>query len=90
MPRNPLAEVFGFPPNNFSEVATRHRANKFCPFHNSSGPRCTKNSAIDPLCVCSVQEGDIATITCAVRFLQDWLIAADAATFFFPARTCFT
>ena len=32
MPRNPLAEVFGFPPDNFSATATRHRANKFCPF----------------------------------------------------------
>ena len=84
MPRNPLAEVFGYPPSNFSKTATRHRANKFCPFHNSSGPRCTKNSATDPLGVCSVLEGDRATITCPVRFRQDWLIATDAAAFFFP------
>ncbi len=37
MPRNPLAEVFGFPPDNFSANATRHRANKFCPFHQFCG-----------------------------------------------------
>lgn len=87
MPRNPLAEVFGFPPDNFSATATRHRANKFCPFHNSSGPRCTKNSTTDPLGVCSVLENDGATITCPIRFRQDWIIAADAAAFFFSAGT---
>ena len=87
MPRNPLAEVFGFPPDNFSAAATWHRANKFCPFHNSSGPRCTKNSTIDPLGVCSVLESDGATITCPVRFRQDWIIAADAAAFFFSDGT---
>lgn len=90
MPRNPLAEVFGYPPNNFSKTAARHRTNKFCPFHNSSGPRCTKNSATDPLGVCSVLEGDRATITCPVRFRQDWLIAADAAAFFFPKGANYT
>lgn len=90
MPQNPLAEVFGYPPSNFSKIATRYRANKFCPFHNSSGPRCTKNSATDPLGVCSVLEGDHATITCPVRFRQDWLIAADAAAFFFPAGVNYT
>jgi hypothetical protein len=40
--------------------------------------------------VCSVLEGDRATITCPIRFRQDWLIAADAAAFFFPARTNYT
>lgn len=90
MPRNPLAEVFGFPPDNFAEEALRHRAHKFCPFHNSSGPRCTKYSATDPLGVCSVAEGLRATITCPVRFRQDWLIAVDAATFFFPEGTNYT
>ncbi len=32
-------------------------------------------------------ENDGATITCPVRFRQDWIIAADAATFFFSVGT---
>jgi hypothetical protein len=36
-----------------------------------------------------VYEGDHAVITCPVRFRQNWIIATDAASFFFPAgRRC--
>ncbi len=84
MPRHPLAEVFGFPTSNFSTEATRHRAKRLCPYNNKV-PNCTKDKAKDPLGVCSVYEDDHAVVTCPVRFRQDWLIADDAATFFFPS-----
>ena len=83
MPQHPLAEVFGFPPDNFSPEAERHRKNRLCPFFNKVA-NCTKDKANDPLGVCSVYEGDSMAITCPIRFRQGWLIADDAAAFFFP------
>lgn len=82
-PLHPLAEVFGFPYNNHSDVAVRHRDFRLCPFNNKV-PNCTKDKANDPLGTCSVFHNDQAVITCPVRFRQDWAIATDAATFFFP------
>ena len=87
MSRNPLAEVFGYPVDNFSPVAVRHRAGKLCPFHNSASLHCTKNSATDPLGVCTVVAGDGLAITCPTRLRQDLLIVEDAARFFFPQQT---
>lgn len=89
MPKHPLAEVFGFPTDNFSSDAERYRKNKLCPF-NKKVPSCTKDKAENPLGVCSVYEGNNITATCPVRFRQDWLIAADAAAFFFPAGWSWT
>jgi hypothetical protein len=89
MPKQPLAEVFGFPVDNLSPEADRYRGNKLCPFNNKV-PSCTKDKAKNPLGVCSVFERDQAVITCPVRFRQDWLIAADAAEFFFPADVSWT
>ncbi len=83
MPKNPLAEVFGFPIHNFSDVAERHRAHRLCPYHNSSGPNCTKFSVEDPLGVCSIHHGNEIVVTCPVRFRQDYKILADAGHFFF-------
>jgi hypothetical protein len=83
IPRHPLAEVLGFPTENFSEEAARHRKNRLCPYNNKV-PSCTKDKANDPLGVCSVFEGNALAITCPVRFRQDWIIAEDAARFFFP------
>lgn len=85
MPNHPLAEVFGFPVDNFSDKAQRYRNLKLCPFNNRV-PNCTKDSIQRPLGVCSIfsRDGDV-TITCPVRFRQEWLIAEDAAKFFFPA-----
>src|SRR5437660_399630 len=53
MPRQPLAEVFGFPIDNMSEEAQRHRKHRLCPFNNKVA-NCTKDKASDPLGVCSV------------------------------------
>jgi len=83
MPKQPLAEVFGFPVDNLSPEAFRYREKRLCPFNNKV-PNCTKDKANDPLGVCSVNEGDRVAITCPVRFREDWLIAEDAAAFFFP------
>ena len=89
MPRHPLAEVFGFPTGNFSPEASRHRANRLCPYNNKV-PNCTKDKAKDPLGVCSIYEDDNVAITCPIRFRQDWLIADDAAAFFFPQNRAWT
>lgn len=89
MPKHPLAEVFGFPTDNFSLGAERYRRNKLCPFNNKV-PSCTKDKAENPLGVCSVYDGNNVVITCPVRFRQDWLIAEDAAAFFFPTEWSWT
>jgi hypothetical protein len=88
-PLNPLAEVFGFPTDNHSPDAQRHRRAKLCPFHNKV-PNCTKDKALDPLGVCAVYDGGEATITCPIRFRENWIIADDAASFFFPAGASWT
>lgn len=79
---HPLAEVFGFPANDLSAGANRHRTKRLCPFNNKI-PNCTKDKAQDPLGVCSVFHGNDVVITCPIRFRQNWLIADDAADFFF-------
>jgi hypothetical protein len=89
MPKHPLAEVFGFPTDNFSLEAKRHRRLRLCPFNNKV-PSCTKDKANDPLGVCTVFDGDELAITCPVRFRQNWLIAEDAAAFFFHENTTWT
>ena len=90
MPNHPLAEVFGFPINNLTDDADRHRQNRLCPFGNAV-PNCTKNSIENPLGVCSVfGTGGEVVITCPVRFQQGWRIASDAASFFFPPNTAWT
>lgn len=87
MPKQPLAEVFGFPIDNKSPEANRYQEKRLCPFNNKV-PNCTKDKANDPLGVCSVHESDTVAITCPVRFREDWRIADDAAAFFFaPAAT---
>jgi hypothetical protein len=89
VPKQPLAEVFGYPITNRSPEAIRHRTKRLCPFNNRV-PNCTKDKANDPLGVCSVHDGDSIAITCPVRFREDWLIADDAAEFFFPPNTNWT
>ena len=89
MPDHPLAEVFGFPVDNFSREAARYRTNKLCPFNNKV-PNCTKDKANNPLGVCSIFDGEQLVITCPVRFRQDWLIVEDAAAFFFPTNAKWT
>jgi hypothetical protein len=89
MSKQPLAEVFGFPIDNMSAQASRHRKNKLCP-HNNRVPNCTKDKANDPLGVCSIHYGKDVVITCPIRFRQEWLIADDASRFFFPEDTSWT
>lgn len=89
MHRQPLAEVFGFPIGNFTIEAIRHRSKRLCP-HNNKVPNCTKDKAKDPLGVCSVFDIDKVVTTCPIRFRQDWIIASDAASFFFPSNVAWT
>ncbi len=89
MPNHPLAEVFGFPVTNQSKEAARYRKQRLCPFNNKV-PNCTKDKAEDPLGVCTVYDGESLAVTCPIRLREDWLIAEDAARFFFPPRTQWT
>lgn len=88
-PMQPMAEVFGFQIADQSGEADRHRENRLCPFNNKI-PNCTKDKAKDPLGVCSIYHKNDAVITCPIRFREDWIIAADAAKFFFPPKSRWT
>lgn len=88
-PQHPLAEVFGHLPSDMSPKAQRFRKNRLCPFNNKV-PSCTKDKAKDPLGVCSVMHEDRPVITCPVRFRENWLIADDAADFFFGEDATWT
>lgn len=87
--RQPLAEVFGYPVTDRSDVAKRYRSSRLCPFNNNV-PNCTKDKAKDPLGVCSINQDGQAVITCPIRFRQDWIVADDAAAFFFEPGTRWT
>ncbi len=87
--RHPLAEVFGFPTDNLSADAERYRNKRLCPFNNKV-PNCTKDKANDPLGVCSIFDENEVVITCPIRFREKWLIAEDAASFFFPPTALWT
>ncbi len=87
--QNPLAEVFGFPTVNDTKDAQRYRRERLCPFNNKV-PNCTKDKANNPLGVCSILHDGNAIITCPVRFREGWIIAEDAARFFFPKGTNWT
>lgn len=83
-PKNPLAEVFGFPTSNKTDLAKHYQSSRLCPFNNVVA-NCTKVSVVDPLGVCSLFDSDNnPTIVCPVRFKEDWLIVEQAAKFFFP------
>ena len=84
MAAQPLAEVFGYRIDDSSEDAQRFRRGRLCPFNNKV-PSCTKDKANDPLGVCSIYHGDSITITCPIRFRENWRIVSDAATLFFPS-----
>lgn len=89
MPKQPMAEVFGFRIDDLSDEAERHRQHRLCPFNNRV-PSCTKDKANDPLGVCSIFDGNQISVTCPVRFRQNWRIATDAADFFFSPGTKWT
>lgn len=81
-PRHPLAEVFGHLTTDQTSNADRYRTRRLCPFNNKV-PNCTKDKANAPLGVCSIFHEDNVAITCPIRFREDWIIADDAASFFF-------
>lgn len=81
MAEQPLAEIFGFPIDNFSEEAETSRREKRCPYNNRVR-KCTKDKADDPLGVCSIHHGSAIAITCPVRFRENWMIVRDATQFF--------
>jgi len=87
--KQPLSEVFGFPIDNSSHEAIRYRKNRLCPFGNRV-PNCTKDKANNPLGVCSIYDNSEVVITCPVRFRESWIIAEDAAAFFFPSDNKWT
>jgi len=89
MSGHPLAEVFGFPVGNFKKEAKRFRHNKLCPFNNRV-PSCTKDKAKNPLGVCSIFHDEHPVITCPVRFREKWIIAENAADFFFDEGALWT
>ncbi len=89
MAKQPMAEVFGYPIDNITAEAKRHRDFKLCPFNNYI-PNCTKDKAKSPLGVCSVNHKGGPVITCPVRFREQWLIAEDAAKFFFDLKDQWT
>ena len=84
--RQPLAEVFGHLITDQTDRAERYRTHSLCPFNNIV-PNCTKDKAKDPLGVCSVYHQNEPVITCPIRFREDWIIAEDAASFFFDDAT---
>jgi hypothetical protein len=86
---HPLIEVFGYPTDNFSSEANRHREKKLCPFNNKI-PNCTKDKANDPLGTCCVGAGEGVAITCPIRFRENWIIADHGADFFFPKKAKWT
>lgn len=79
---HPMAEVFGHLTTDQTDRAERYRSRRLCPFNNTV-PNCTKDKAKDPLGVCSIYHENEPVITCPIRFRQDWIIADDAASFFF-------
>jgi hypothetical protein len=85
----PLAEVFGHLVSDQSSKANRYRSGRLCPFNNKV-PNCTKDKAKNPLGVCSVFHDGAPTITCPIRFREDWLITDDAASFFFSDGTAWS
>lgn len=88
--RQPLAEVYGSPICNSSHETSRCRKLRLCPFNNKI-PNCTKERPGNPLGVCSIngENNDIAII-CPIRFRENWIIAENAADFFFPKGTLWT
>jgi len=71
-----FAEVFGFGVGDRSSEAMRCRESKWCPFRDKP---CTKCSKTNPLGVCSLSDGEVATALCPIRFREKNRIFVDAA-----------
>ena len=83
MARLKLAEVFGYKAENRSSEARSARERKWCPFRDVP---CTKDSARDPLGVCSLVDENGLVITCPNRFRERGTLFDDAAAFAFGSR----
>lgn len=83
MAEHPLSEVFGYPYDDFRDVAKQHRQEKLCPYNNIV-KYCTKDRKADPLGVCSMDEGVGPIIICPTRFKESWRIIDDAKPFLLP------
>ncbi len=69
-----IGEVFG---HDTALSATRAKQNLHpCPFR---GNECAKGNKVNPLGICSLTEGKIATVVCPVRFLENGVMFRDAA-----------
>jgi len=77
--RFPLNEVLGFPTDNHSEKAVRHREQKLCPFSDYTD-ECTKTNAGQVIGTCSNQHGGVKYIVCPKRMEEHGLIFEDAAS----------
>jgi hypothetical protein len=69
-----IGEVFG---HDTAVPATRPTQKLHpCPFR---GNECAKGNKTDPLGICSLTGGRVATVVCPVRFLEDGIMFRDAA-----------
>lgn len=75
-----MAEVFGRKVEDRSAEAEDVRRRKWCPFQDKP---CSKDSARDPLGVCSLVDEGQLVVTCPKRFLERGVIFRDAAAFAF-------
>lgn len=76
--RFPLNEVFGFPTDNHSDEAIRHRKEKLCPFSDYL-VECNKTNAGQVIGTCSNQHKGTKYIVCPHRMEEDNLLFEDAA-----------
>ena len=75
-----ISEVFGLDYEDKSPESMQERRKKHCPFRDTA---CTKSSKVDPLGVCSLSNGLLATALCPVRFLEGDRVFVDAANIAF-------
>ena len=77
--RFPLNEVLGFPTDNHSDEAVRHRKQQLCPFSDYL-TECNKTNAGQVIGTCSNQHRGVEYIVCPHRMEENNLIFEDAAT----------
>lgn len=79
-----IGEIFGH--DTAIPLNAEARRTPFCPFRQSA---CTKQGIVSPLGICSFSDGEIATVTCPVRFLERQRLFVDAARLAFGTnRSC--
>lgn len=71
-----ISEIFGKSILDTSQMASKIRESKHCPFRDS---KCTKSSKANPIGICSLSDGLEAAAICPVRFQEDGRMFRDAA-----------